>query len=376
MRRKTEHADATAPANPSGRTSRLSRAFRLHRLLAWTLGLVFVLQGLSGSLLVVAPSADEWLNPEIAGAAGNEDALLRAADRLDRERPGGIGMGVQREGGDGKLLLAFWSAPDPNIPGERSYRLARLHPDSGETLVERSYGAWPRSRLELFAFVHSVHTNLTVGAVGKFYQIGVALFLLALLASGAKTFVDRRRVLRGKPSRLVRDSGAGRLHRRLGLGAGVLLALMLASGVALQFETVLDRSFALLSQDAGEHRLSLREAWLAAKRRYPDSRTRLVMTPFVPGGVFRVDLIPTAGPQAGESQEIFVDAVSGRLLAVRNDGDRQGADRLVSLLEPVHGGAILGLGGEIAAWLLGLVPAGMMIGGYLNRRARQRTATE
>lgn len=368
MRRKIGRPDAVAAAQPAGRAKPSWRAPRLHRFLAWTLGFLFVLQGLSGSLLVIAPSVDEWLNPEIAAAAGDEEALLHAADRLDRERAGDFGMGVQREGGDGKLLIAFWSSPDPNVPSERAYRLARLHPDNGESLIERPYGAWPGSRLELFAFVHSIHTNLTIGAIGKFIQIGAAVFLLGLLASGLKTFVDRRQALRGKPSHLVHDTNAGRLHRRIGLGAAPLLALMLASGIALQFETVLDDSFAMRSEDKGEYRLSLREAWQAAKRRYPESKTRLVMAPFVPGGVFRVDLIPTVGPERGETQEIFVDAASGRLLTVRNDGGRQGIDRMVALLEPIHGGGILGISGELAACLLGLIPAMMLVSGYLNRR--------
>lgn len=370
MQRKTGHTDAIAPTNPSNPApaSRPFRTFRLHRFLAWALGFLFVLQGLSGSLLVIAPSVDEWLNPEIAAAAGDEEALLRAADRLDRERPDELGIGVQREGGDGKLLVAFWSTPDPNVPGERAYRLARLHPDSGKTLIERPYGAWPGSRLELFAFVHSIHTNLTMGGIGKFIQIGAAIFLLGLLASGLKTFADRRRALHGKPSHLIRDTDAGRLHRRLGLGAAPLLALMLASGIALQFETVLDSSFAMRSADKGGQRLSLREAWQAAKRRFPESKTRLVMAPFMPGGVFRVDLIPTSGPERGETQEIFVDATSGRLLSVRNDGGRQGIDRMVALLEPIHGGGILGISGELVACLLGLIPAMMMGSGFLNRR--------
>lgn len=357
----------TAPRAPI-----LGRAW--HRALAWALGLVFVLQGLSGSLLVVAPLLDERLNPAIAAAAGSEEALLRAADRLERERPDGIGMGVQREDGDGKFLVAFWPTPDPHVPGERLYWLARLHPDSGERLTERPYGAWPQSRLELFAFIHAIHTNLTFGALGKFFQIGAAALLLLLLWSGAHTWLARRRALRGKPAHLVRDSRAGRLHRGLGLGAAAVLVLLLASGIALQFETVLDHSFALRSEDAGERRLSLRQAWQAAKAHYPDSRTRLVMAPFVPGGAFRVDLIPTVGPQAGETQELFLDANSGRLLAVRNDGSRRGADGLVALLEPIHGGALLGTAGELLAFLAGLVPAAMLLSGYLNRRARAARA--
>lgn len=368
MWRKTGNNDASASVRPAGSVKLTWRALRLHRALAWTLGFLFILQGLSGSLLVIAPSADEWLNPEIAAAAGDEQALLRAADRLDRERPDEFGFGVQHEGGDSKLLLAFWSTPDPNVPGERAYRLARLRPDNGEPLVKRAYGAWPQSRLELLAFVNSIHTNLTVGAIGKFIQIGAAVLLLGLLASGAKTFVDRRRALRGKPAHLVRDSGTGRLHRRLGLTAAPLLALMLASGITLQFETVLDDSFAMRSADRDERRLSLREAWQAAKAHYPESRTRLVMAPFVPGGVFRVDLNPTSGPKHDETQEIFIDATSGRLLAVSNDGDRQGVDRLVALLEPIHGSAILGGGGEMVVLLLGLAPVAMMVSGFVNRR--------
>lgn len=341
----------------------------LHRWLAWALGFIFILQGLSGSVLVVAESLDGWLNPELTATAGGDAALLHAADILERVRPQGVGMGVSRVDDAGKFLTAFWPTPDPHVPSERLYWLGRLHPVDGEMISAHPYGEWPRSRYDIWVFVHAVHTNLTMGAIGKFFQIGVAFLLLSLLLSGAVNFANRRHVLRGKPAHLIRDPVSGRMHRTLGMTAGGILALLLVSGIALQFETVLDRSFGMRSEDQGEKRMHLRAAWEAAHRHYPESETRLVMAPFFSGGTFRVDLIPSTGSQTGMVQELFIDAYSGRLLKVRNEGSRTGVDWMVSLLESIHGGAILGGSGELLAFLAGLVPAGMMVAGYMNRRA-------
>jgi uncharacterized iron-regulated membrane protein len=359
-------------ANPEHSNNNARRWRTLHRWLGWSVGLIFVLQGLSGSLLVVAEPLDAWLNPELAATAGNDPVLLQAADALEALHPGGVGMGVSRVDEAGKFLTAFWPGEDPLVPGERRYWLGRIHPADGSVLSARPYGAWPAHRHEAWVFLHAVHTSLTVGAVGKFFQIGVAALAFLLLASGVLNWRNRRRALRLRAPGSIRDSLAGRAHRTLGLGGAALLAVLLVSGIALQFETVLDSSFRIRSQEAGTQRLSLRAAWEAARKHFPDSETRLVMAPFIPGGAFRIDLIPSSGAQRGQVQELFIDAHSGRLIEIRNEDKRGALDRMIGALEPLHGGTILGTGGELLAFLCGLLPLGLLLSGHLNRGNRRQ----
>lgn len=350
----------------------------LHRWLAWLFGALFVLQGLSGSLLVLSGPLDAWLNPDMAVPAAHRVALAEMAAQLEQQHPGAVGLGVKQGDDAGQLIMGFWPEADPLVPSERRWRLARLHPGSGDAVAVQAFGDWPRSRYDALGFLYAVHSNLTLGAVGKFIQIGAALALLVLLAAGVANVVNRRRALRGKPAHLVFDSPAARWHRRLGLASAFVLAVLLASGLALQFETVLDPSFSYRSEDGrdGQPRLPLQAAWVAAERVHPGAQGRLIMAPFVPGGTFRVDLIPATGPLAEQTVELFLDAHSGRLLHQRDEHSRRGVDWLVGLLEPLHGGAILGLPGEVLALVAGCVPLVMFATGLWLRRRRTGSKRE
>lgn len=363
-------ADQMAAANRPGRSVRIWRG--LHRWLAWLFGALFVLQGLSGSLLVVSGPLDAWLNPDMAVVPGQRVGLASMAAQLEQQHPGAVGLGVKQGDDAGQLIMGFWPEPDPLVPSERGWRLARLNPASGKAVAVQAFGDWPRTRYDVLGFLYAVHSNLTLGAIGKFIQIGAALALLVLLTAGVANVVNRRRALRGKPAHLVFDSRVARWHRCMGLASAFVLAVLLASGLALQFETVLDPSFSYRSEDGqeGQSRLPLQAAWAAAERVHPGAQARLLLAPFVPGGTFRVDLIPATGPSAGQTVELFLDAYSARLLHQRDEQSRRGIDWFVGLLEPLHGGAILGLPGEALALVAGCVPLLMLWSGLrLRRRA-------
>lgn len=349
-------------------TKTVSRWRMTHRWLAWSLGFIFILQGLSGSFLVIAEQVDGFFNPEMTAMSGTEGAFLHAMDVLEQTHPRGVGMGVSRIDDAGKFMTAFWATPDPLVPSEYKFWLGRLHPTTGEVISAHDYGDFPNNKLQIWAFVHAIHTNLTLGAVGKFFQIGVALFLLMLLASGVVNLINRRSILKDKPTHLIRNRVSGSWHRKLGLGFSGILALLLISGIAWQLETVLDNTFTLQSKSAGQTQMSLRNAWEVSQKLYPGSQTELVMTPYYLGGTFRLKVIPKIGEQAGIEQELFLDAHTGELIKVRNDDSLDRFEELLSLIEPIHGGIILGVFGKFIAFFAGLVPLAMMVLGYLNRR--------
>jgi uncharacterized iron-regulated membrane protein len=345
-----------------------------HRWLAYVFGAFFVVQGLSGSLLVLSGPLDAWLNPAFDVPAERRKPLVEMADALEREHPGEIGIGITQIDDEGRLTTGFWPTPDPLIPSERRYWLTRLDPASGEALTVMPYGAWSFKREDLIGLLYALHTNLTLGAVGKLLQAASALFLLMLLAAGAVTLWNRSRALRGKPRAQVVDSAPARWHRRVGATAALVLAILLASGLALQFETVLDPAFGYRSATPlpGSQRLTLRQAWAVADARHPGSHTRLIMAPFAEGGVFRIDLVPPRGPFAGEKVEVFVDAYAGTVLRERHAGEREGIQRLLGVLESLHGGTVLGVPGQALALVAGLLPALLFATGLVMRRRRRR----
>ncbi|ELX07976.1 hypothetical protein Jab_2c00170 [Janthinobacterium sp. HH01] len=344
-----------------------------HRWLAYVFGAFFVVQGLSGSLLVLSDPLDDWLNPELTVPAARRVPLVDMADALERQHPGAVGIGVTQIDDAGRLTTGFWPTPDPLIPSERRYWLARLHPGTGEALVVTPYGAWSLDRRDLIGLLYALHTSLTLGAVGKLLQIVTAACLLVLLAAGAITAVNRWRAVRGKAAAAIVDTAPARWHRRIGSVAALALAILLASGLALQFETVLDPAFGYRSQPAASgQRLTLRQAWTVAHQRYGDAETRLIMAPFTEGGVFRIDMVPRSGPQRGEKVEVFVDAYSGRVMKERRASEREGIQQALGVLEALHGGKLLGAGGQALALLAGLLPLLLLTTGLVMRRRRSK----
>lgn len=350
---------------------------KLHRWLAYSLGAVFIVQGISGSLMVLGGPLDAWLNPDMVSEAPKKP-LVEMANDLERMHPGVVGVGVKQQDEAGQLILGFWPEPDPLVPESRNYRLARISASSGEIVSVNTFGQPPQSNYDMLAYLYAIHSNLTLGAVGRFLLIFSTLGLLLLIVAGTVNFVNRRRAIQHKPVEQIVDSAAGKWHRRTGLLSGWVLAILLASGLALQYETLLDPSFSYVSEDrqGDESRLPLGAAWQAAEAEYPGAEARLIMAPFWPGGTFRIDLIPAKGPLAGETVELFLDAYSARVLDVRTDDNRSGIAYFVALLEPLHGGTILGKPGEAIAFIAGLLPLVMLPLGVVAVRRRRAARTE
>lgn len=344
----------------------------LHRWLAWMLGGLFALQGLSGTLLALSGPLEGWLVPDLAVPAAERIALVDAAVALESRHPNSLGFGVAQPDDAGRLVTAFWPTADPLLPSERLYWLARLHPGSGEALDVRRYGDWSMSRLGWLVSVHALHTNLTLGALGKYLLFACSGGLLLLLAAGLLTWQARRRALAGKPAHAIHDPAPGRWHRRLGLSVGGFLAILVASGAALQFETVLDPGFSLRSEQSGDRQaIGMRRAWEAAIAGHPEAETRLVMAPFLSGGVYRIDL-ERAAQDGGGTVEVFVDAYSAKVLRERSTDTSGTVEYLIGLLGPLHGGAIAGDIGVALAGLLGLVPVCMLASALSLRLVRRR----
>ncbi len=352
-----------------------------HRWLAFVLGLVFVFQSLTGSVLTFSQALDMWLNPDLYGKHSSQSkTLAEMAEAIVALKPGVQGIGVQRSDQDRDLVLAYWPEADPYVPGELQFRLARLHPHSGAILTEHRYGAFPRNRLEVLDYLFALHTNLTVGAVGKFFLIGMALFFALTVVLGIRLWwPGRRHAAKALSPASIRTSAlALTLHRLLGGWFAWLLLLLIVTGCALQFELVLDESFSLQSGESqARPQLSPMQAQNAATRHYPDAEPLGLGAPFHPAGVYRVKLVPGSGRLAGETVELFVDNYSGDLVKERHPGNMTFSQRLVDLLEPLHGGEILGPPGAVVAFVCGLVPLVMFVSGiktWGRRLQKERSA--
>ena len=364
------------PKTPSFKRGNIWRS--LHRWLVYSLGLIFIVQGLTGSLMVLGGPLDAWFNPEMV-PKDHTVPLVDIADELDRKYPQSVALGVKRQDDAGQLIVGFWPEPDPIFPEKRNFRLASINASNGEIVSENSYGALPQSSYDYLGYLYAIHTNLTLGVLGHFFLIFTTTGLLVLLVAGVMNWRNRRNWLKHKATDKIVDSKVAKWHRRLGLSSVLVLGILLASGLALQYETLLDPSFTYQSEDreGQQSRLPLRQAWQLAQQKYPDARGVLILAPFWEGGTFRIDLEPQSGEQVGKTMELFLDAYSGRTLYERSSDEREGLAYWISLLESLHGGSILGTFGEVLAFITGLIPILMIPLGWLAvRKLRRKLAKQ
>jgi len=344
-------------------------------------GLLFVLQGLTGSFVAFLPEFDRLINPQITQHFDPRTAvpLPQIAENVWRARSGqyqGVGVGVIN--GERSITAAYWPIPDPRVRGGVDFMLARLDSQSGAILTEGRYGTLSRNRLDFTAYIHALHTTLTVGAIGRYTLIGAGIFLLLSVVVGFRIWWPGRSRLRQQlsPGSVKRSLWAQTVHRFVAPYAGILIALLVITGVALQFGLEIDPVYRQTSSPAaGRPQISPLKAWAAAEQAFPGAEPHDLGAPFFAGGVFRVILVPAVGKLAGEEIEVFIDNYSGKILRVRSSETASPLEKVLALLVPLHGGAILGLAGHMLAFVVGFMPLLLFVTGvrrWLETRAAQR----
>ena len=68
---------------------------------------------------------------------------------------------------------------------------------------------------------------------------------------------------------------------------------------------------------------------------------------------------------------VFVDRFSGKVLAVQDISKRNISSRVSAWFRPIHDGSIAGLGTQILAIVLGILPTVLLVTGFLYWRERR-----
>ncbi|MEA5445686.1 PepSY-associated TM helix domain-containing protein [Gammaproteobacteria bacterium AB-CW1] len=340
--------------------------YRLHRWIALGLGALFVLIGLSGSLVVYQSELDRVLNPELLRGSG-------AAEPVSAEQALGA---VEAVAGDDEAVT-FLSLPSASQDVFRVYigtperifdRLATVDPASGELMGIRPVGEG------LMRFIHVLHFQLHLGSQGQTVVGLLGLCLLFSLLTG--TLIWHRRRHTGRPAQTI--------HHGLGLYAGLPLLLVAVSGILLALpqytrpmvETVsplsgLDLHHHSLVADNGRD-IGLEQAMDLAQATMPDGDVRSIGLPRGPEGVYRITV--REGEAAGwlpGSGHVVLDRYSGKMLAERHWSDASGGDRFMTALRAIHGGNFLGGWGKALVALIGMLPLLLYLTGirlWLRRR--------
>ncbi len=346
----------------------------LHRWLGLVAGILFVLLGLSGSLLAFGPELLAVQHRAVAGPppAGWEDSRSEVLARTLAEHPQGH-VELIRFAGDPLGVYEVYLADE-----RQEYR----HALSGEVVHERT------ARGDLLMVAREFHTHLMAGETGELALGWLGLVLLVLLASGLWMWWPRRGMWRASLSYpVVRLPGPLLYwwHSTSGALAFLLLGFLSLTGAAIVFYAF---SQSLLTGLLGGHppvfpsRVAVHAdiEWPAVLSRLdktlPEGRTVFFYPPAEAGEplVFRKQMPGELHPN-GRSH-VLLDA-QGQLAAAYDASAADWGIRATDSIYPLHAGRAGASWWQWTVAAAGLLPFLLFVTGFLLwRRTRTQASSK
>jgi uncharacterized iron-regulated membrane protein len=356
-----------------------------HRWFALSLGWVLGMMGLTGALLVIAPPIDEQLHPQLFKVATRNASGFEPRAALPLEA-------IRTKLGDEFGKQASLSFLPPREADDSLSVLVRgawkgtvfIDPFSGAELGRRGESEG------VVNFLFKLHSSLFMDDVGRSVLAIIALCYLLLLATGLILWWPRggqsgwRIELRRGLIRSLFD-----LHRVTGATLGLLIAVSVATGVYMAWQPL--RGFVtalsvakpmrapalpLASRGASGARLPVDTLIDAARAGFPRSRVYLVQVPAKADLPVHVRLHLPDDPHPNGRTLVWVDPVTGKVLAAQRWNRLDVGARAVAVIYPLHTGVLGGPLLEAVVMMNGVTLAGMSVTGlwlWWRRRAMRST---
>lgn len=373
-----------------------SAMFQVHMWVGLVLGLLFVLLGLSGSLLTYDEGFANLLDKRPQAVTAGQPLPLTMIQGIARDaaaergvrgqmqlilpdaprepitvRMGGISpmgnaarTGARSAGGDGAMPNR--SRPRGGVAAGGALQLF-IDPVSGEVLGTRKT-ALPG----LLIFAHQLHGNFLLGREGRTYVVGpLGLGMCILGLTGLVLWWPKSG--QWKYAFKVRKTATGlRFHRELHAATGIWIFLVFiivsASGLVISWPQLFGLpgpgARNLPSVEVAEtRRLGATEAVIAATRAVPGLQARSITIPARPDQPISVNYLSNGAVNAA----VFVDPYRGTVLGVRDP-----SPNFLAWVRPVHQGS-LGPIWKFLVFLSGLAPLLFLVTGvvmWLKKRKR------
>jgi uncharacterized iron-regulated membrane protein len=391
---------ATDRSSYQHRLARLKARRRLwlkvHLWLGLTIGLVFALIGLTGSILVFWQEIDAWLNPALHEVAAPPEGraayrplneLVQAADAVMPSGARRSTMYYPRHEG-----LAFWFFYELPVAGEKDPQSlnALVDPYTGEVKGTRVWAS-PERIFErpLVSFLFELHYDLLLGWERGGWIVGV-IGILAFLSTLTGLIVWWPLTGKWKQAfTLKRRASVERfnhdLHKTFGVYSALVLLTVLISGVYFNFG---DRFRWLVNCFSpvtpvkqfkstplpGATPISPDDALARANERYPEGRLYWFSAPNTPNDAYVLTKHVDFGGIFTGRRQIVVDQYSGEILHVADPLTGTAGNVFIQWQWPLHSGQVLRMPGRILVLLSGIACAVLFSTGVVRwlqkRRAR------
>ena len=370
----------------SGINKRKLRALThtIHQWLGLSVGFGFAVLGLTGSLLVFYPEIDLWLNPaqQVSPGPSPGFSLQKAIDALHRQHPSLNGAWrLEMPVAEGRPINARYAKPVESLGRTFAPLMVTLDPETLHPSSNRIWGDYAMT------WLYNLHYTLLLDKPGR-YTVGViGLLILLSLFSGIYLWWPSARRWRSALRPQIR-SGIVRAtydwHVLTGIYGLLILLALGFTGVVLalpEYVRPLVNDLSSLRQmphlhslkQGGQSMINADRAVAAAQAEMPEGVLRWLETPADETGSYRVNLwLPGDPGYRFPRSNVWVDAYSSRVLAVRNYGDNSPGETFLAWQHPLHNGEVLGLSGRILACIGGLLPTILWITGLIRWQQKRR----
>ncbi|MDP3009611.1 MAG: PepSY-associated TM helix domain-containing protein [Methylococcales bacterium] len=276
-----------------------------HLYLGLTVGLVFVLAGLTGSLLVFYVELDEVLNPALQISADSAqqpyETWLQALNKAHPERPAAWRIELPRH--EQAMAVARYYKPQETQHLHFAPYMVWLNPYTADVVSSRFWGQ------TVMTWLYDLHYTLLLDTTGKLIMSIIGGVLLVLLITGIYLWLPAPNKWRTALT-FKRHSSTARLifdvHKLNGVYGLVLLLLLVITGILLElpdtFNPMINQISPLYempkvaSQPQNKARISVDAAVNIAVQQYPKAQLRWIETPANATGSYRIMLYQTGEP--------------------------------------------------------------------------------
>lgn len=353
---------------------------KVHLYLALSLGLLFALMGVTGSLSIYREELDELFNPKLVIDQTQDpmlspDKIIAAVRAAHPDRHGVWTLEMPRTARG--TITAWFEKPRETFDEFYAPLMVSVNPYTGEVIDSRFWGQ------TLTTWLLDLHTQLQLDGFGRNTVAVLAVLLMLSVGSGLYLWWPGWRQLRQAFS-VRSDAGLMRwlfgLHRLLGFFSAGLLILLAFTGFHLAYPPLLETLTASAGMGHGDEGpnvrstaipndrpVSLAEAILVARGPFSSSEVRRISTPLGDTGTYRINL-----RQRNEINQhhpitmVWVDRWSGQIRDVRNPGKFTAGQSFTTWLWPLHTGEAFGAGGRFLWFIVGLMPLLLYVSGLLH----------
>jgi uncharacterized iron-regulated membrane protein len=358
---------------------------KIHLYLALSLGLLFALQGLTGSLSVYRQELDSLFNPQQIivppqAQTLSLDKIIASVRQTHPDRHGVWTLELPRK--PNQVITAWFEQPRETFGAFYAPLMVAVNPYSGEVIENRFWGQTATT------WLLDLHTHLRLEATGRDLVAGLAVLLMISVGSGLYLWWPSWAGFR-QAFQLRHKAGLSRflidLHRWFGLLSSGFLLLLAFTGFHLAYPPLIEALTASSGMGHGDggpnvrstaipndRPISLTEAVLVARGPFAQSEVRRVSTPLGESGTYRINL-----RQKNEINQhhpittVWVDRWSGQIRDVRNPNKFSPAQTFTVWLWPLHTGEAFGELGRVIWFVVGLTPMILYVSGiyyWLQRK--------